>query len=114
MQLTDFTYLNEFSGGDKGFIKEMVEIFVTETPSVLQDLKKAVDAQEWQKAYLILHPLKTNLNFMGIVSLKEKVLIAESCAKHQKEIEKIPALTNEIINVCQQAIEELKAKLATL
>lgn len=113
-QFTDLTYLNDFSGGDKSFIKEMITLFVNSVPEELKKLQQAIAQQNWQEAYMILHPLKTNVNFMGINSIKDKVLKAEQLAKNKQETDSIPLLVEEISKVCLAAIEELKQKLQQL
>lgn len=110
-QLTDLTYLNNFSGGDKDFVKEMITLFVESVPEELKKLQEAIRQQDWQKAYMILHPLKTNINFMGIASIKEKVLKAEQLAKHKQETASIPELVEEINKVCLEAVTELRQNL---
>ncbi len=109
--LTDFTYLKDFSGNDQDFIKEMICLFIDNTPRELNSLKKNVHDENWDEVYKIAHTLKTSISFMGIKSIQKEVLEVEQNAKDLVNLNEIGKKVNIISSTCFAAIEELKGIL---
>ena len=78
----DLTYLQEFSGGDRIFVREMIETFLSESPQGLQEIQAAATAQDWAGVYKLVHRLKPNLMMLGMLDQQQQ------CARIEEQIKK--------------------------
>ena len=111
----DFSYLYEFSGGDEFFIKEMIETFIEETPSALNQLQEALEKGNLSNLYSISHRLKPTLMMMGMTDQEKIAAKIEKMAKSNDfREEKLKDLTDRLYVGVKGLIPELKQKLAHL
>lgn len=77
---TDFSikYYEDFSGGNKDFVKEMIQIYLEETPIILEQLNNFVLETNLDEASAACHKLKTSFTMMGI-NVAEVKLLEELC-----------------------------------
>ncbi|MBX2844318.1 MAG: Hpt domain-containing protein [Flammeovirgaceae bacterium] len=108
--ITNFYYLSEFSENDIGFMREMVEVFIKETPRELQKLQFALSKRDWKTIGSIAHSLKTSVRLMGMKDLHMEIEELEISGKSEKDVKSIPERTEKIIKICEEAIAELKEK----
>ncbi len=109
--LTDLTYLNNVCNGDKVFMREMVETFISNTPSAINEMQKWVDKAEWVKIGQTAHRIKPSIAFMGLESLKPTIQKLETYGKENNHTDKIPSLIDSLSDKCQIAIRELQEHL---
>src|SRR5580692_11315195 len=70
-RLYDLTMVQSVSGGDEGFIKKMVALFIETVPQNIQDLKNALEASNWEQVGKTAHKLKSTIDSMGIKSIRQ-------------------------------------------
>ncbi len=107
-KLYDLTMVRAVSGGDEGFIKKMIHLFIETVPPSLHDLKEASSEKQWEKVGKVAHKLKSTIDSMGIESLKEDIRNVEANGKHQQDIEAIPPLIQKIDTIVINCIQQLK------
>lgn len=107
-KIINLEYLSTICNGDKTFMKEMVDTFVQNTPSAVNEMQKWSHATEWGKVGRIAHKIKPSIGFMGISSLKSTVIDLEVSCKENINTDKIPALVNKVESECKKAIKELQ------
>jgi PAS domain S-box-containing protein len=112
--LTDLSYLKEISGGNEELMKEMVNIFLTETPDMLDGLVKSAETEDWKTFREIAHKIKPSITYAGIISAERLIEKIHHDAKSQTNLDEIPGLLPEFVSVCRAAIEELKVKVQSL
>ncbi|MEP2771801.1 MAG: ATP-binding protein [Fulvivirga sp.] len=110
-QLTDLTYLKNVCNGDKVFIREMVETFISNTPSAINEMQKWANKAEWLKIGQTAHRIKPSIAFMGLESLKPTIKKLEAYGKENTNTDQIPALINALSEKCKIAIRELNGQL---
>ena len=107
-KVSDLTYLNEISKGDANFIKEMISIFLSETPDEISQLENAIALSDFDKIRSISHHMKSTIPFIGLDSLIGKELAQiEDLALGKKDIQTISTHFIKVQAVFKQAIEEL-------
>ncbi|MFI5142097.1 MAG: Hpt domain-containing protein [Bacteroidia bacterium] len=107
-KVTNLTYLNEISKGDANFIKEMVDIFLSETPDQIQQLKKAITETDFPKIRSISHHMKSTVPFVGLdLIIGYDLIRIEDLALNQKDIQAINSYFTKVQAVFQQAHKEL-------
>lgn len=110
----DFAYLNEFSGGDEGFIKEIVETFLHEAPTNLEHLADGLSQEDWDTVYRMAHQLKPNYMMLGMTAQQEAALSIEQMAKTGPGREKIEPMIKQLVADTKQAFPLLKEKVTAL
>ena len=72
-KLYDLSFINEFAKGDSSFVKKMVTIFVDTMSTELQHLIKAAEEKQYDKMSKIAHKMKSAIDGLGIMSLKQVI-----------------------------------------
>ncbi|MDX2188860.1 MAG: PAS domain S-box protein [Bacteroidota bacterium] len=68
--LYNLDYYEQFSGGNKAFVEEMIQIFIEDTPPIVSELGKAIQAKKHYEIASFAHKLKTSLSLMGMDASK--------------------------------------------
>ena len=112
---TDFSYLSEFSGGDEGFIIEMIETFLIETPTALEQIKTAFADNNFSNLHDHAHRMKPTLMMMGMSAQEKKAETIERMAKSGDfKLDNMRQIINELyVEVCE-VLPELRSKLMQL
>jgi hypothetical protein len=110
-RLYDLTMVQSVSGGDEGFIKKMVALFIETVPQNLQDLKNALQAENWEQVGKTAHKLKSTIDSMGIKSIRQEIRDVEANSKTLESLQEIPALVATIDNVIKECIGQLQAEV---
>jgi HPt (histidine-containing phosphotransfer) domain-containing protein len=61
--------LNEVGGPD--LIRELVELFFTETPNIISDLENAMLSEDWELMGRSAHTLKSSAYYLGALLLSD-------------------------------------------
>lgn len=110
--LTNFTYLKQLSKGDKGFVREMLSIFLEENPQETEALKKSIESGTFPQIYAAAHKLKSSTPFVGIFEhIKNDVMRIEDLAKNTGGREEMMKHCIVIDKICNEAREEIRLKL---
>lgn len=117
-QTFDFTkskinldYLHEFSGGDKLFEKEMIELFISNSIIELDNIEEAIKNRQFKIIKTIAHKLKSSVLIVGLSMLEKPLLTLEADAATEANINNIEKNFIFVKKICLQAIEELKILL---
>jgi len=107
-KLYDLTMVQTISGGDLSFVKRMVQLFIDTVPPSMAELQKETTQQNWLQVSKLAHKLKATIDSMGITRIKEVVRTVEANGKKGEEVDKIPGLVQEVINVLEACMVQLK------
>lgn len=110
-KVTSLAYLKEASGGNMDFVRQMVAIFLKQTPDFMINLNQAGKAQDWLEFRKIMHKIKPTIVMMGIKSLDPVVKELEICSKELKGLEKLPELLSQLERYCKLAYAELEEEV---
>jgi HPt (histidine-containing phosphotransfer) domain-containing protein len=110
----DLSYLSEMSGDSPEFMIEMIDMFKQQTPIYLDDLKSAIDAQDWARAASSAHKMKPTFAYIGRDDAKEHLQWIEDHSRNQQDVEEIPVKFQEVrefADVLYQQLDDAKALL---
>jgi len=107
--LVTFDYLNEISGGDTDFQKEIIQTFLEEMTNEISLLQQATDEQNWTMVGSVAHKIKAPISMLCTDPLKIRVLFIEKNAKAGESLSLLPQEINLLINDLQAVMTELKA-----
>src|SRR5260221_9781970 len=110
-RLYDLTMVQSVSGGDEGFIKKMVALFIETVPQNVQDMKKALQEENWDQVGKTAHKLKSTIDSMGIKSIRQEIRAVEANDKQKEAVQELTALIGTIDTVISECIVQLKAEV---
>lgn len=82
----DLTVLSRMTGGDKAFLKHMVQLFLTEAPKQVEEMRVAIENQDWTELGKTAHKIKSTIKSMGIHSMVDDALSLEQDGKNQTNL----------------------------
>jgi len=77
----DLSFLFEIADGSDEFIVESIDMFLQQTPDLLQTITTAVESKDWPLAAQASHKLKPNLGFFGMPLSQATIQEVEIMAK---------------------------------
>ncbi len=103
------TYLLDFAAGDSGFILEMIDTYLQDTPRQLKILGEAEKIPDWEQVWKVAHKLLSSTRFMGAIAMVDIVTEIEHLGKASEvDAAKISVLIEELQSQYLLANEELK------
>lgn len=105
--MIDMGYLEQVAKGNIAFMLEMINIFLVRTPETLLELEQVILGRNWEMVGFLAHKLKATYAYMGMLDLKEYLIIIERNAKTGTELEMILPLFLKIREQTTEAIREI-------
>ena len=105
-----FEELKVTAGAD--FVRELVETFLSEAPGMLEELRRALDANDADRFRRAAHSLKSNSNTFGasaLAAMAKNLELGGFGAAHADGGEPLSALTNEYARVAEDLTELKRA-----
>ncbi len=107
-KITDLSYLVRLSNGNKVFVKEMINLFLSENPEEIKSLETAIRDKDYDTIKATAHKLRSTIPFIGIDKYIEKeVSEIEALAAEHADMEEIKTRFSRIRSVCEKACIEL-------
>jgi two-component system aerobic respiration control sensor histidine kinase ArcB len=91
LSLYDFSMLGSLAD-DADFVRKMQQLFLDTVPQQLQQLQKAIEAQDWEQAARLTHSLKANYGNLGIITAANAVRQLEEYVANQTNLDKLSNL----------------------
>ena len=110
-KIVDLSYLKTVSGGDENFMREMIEIFLSQAPTSITGMKSSLENKDWEGLAYTAHKIKPSITFMGIEAMKEVILKIEELAKEERDLDQIPILLEKFSKQCDLAYNQLEKTL---
>ncbi len=107
-RLYDLSLIEEMAGGDEDFMKEMAETFVSSVPPVVESMLHFSKTHEWLKMADAAHSLKSNIDTLQILCIKEEIRMIERNGKAFVDLDIIPDLVVKVVNVLNLAMDQIK------
>lgn len=104
----DLTNITAISRGDNEFVEKMINLFIKQTSEACIDLNKFVNNNDFNEICKLIHKIKPNIQFMGIKSIFDQVRELEQLCENKIDIVRVKILTNEIINILSDTINDLR------
>ncbi|MFY8110023.1 MAG: Hpt domain-containing protein [Bacteroidia bacterium] len=109
--IINLDYLKEISGGDQGFIKEMLELFVNSTATEADQFDALLASGNYEGIGHLAHKMKAPIQMLGANNLFLLIRDLEKFGKEQSNLEKVPGMVAEVKNQIVFAIEEINGLL---
>lgn len=108
--LYDLSMIESISGGDQQFIKQMVKLFLDNMPQNIEILKRAVEDEDWEQMWKTAHKMKSTIDSLNIVELKQEIRTIELSGKKLERLELIPSIVQKVEKVLNDCMDDLQKK----
>jgi FOG: HPt domain len=107
-------YLQDLSGGNSDLIREIVALFIKQTPGDMELLGTYIREQNWTQAYKQAHHIKPTLAYVGANTMRAELQEIEDRAKNQRELDTIAGKFNNLLPRFEVLYQELRSYLDTM
>lgn len=106
--LYDLSLVNDLAEGNQDFIKSLVQIFIDTIPVNSKEMLAAIDKEEWEAAGKLAHKLKSTIDTMQIVSIKEDIRFVELNGKNKTNTNEIAVVAKKVDAIITETTAQLK------
>ena len=104
----DLTKLEQLVNGDRGFFTKMIQLFLDDTPALIEQIENALEVSDFQTISGIAHRLKPSLDHLANSTMQTDVRAVEALdAQAANAIEKVQAFCKHIRALMQELATEL-------
>lgn len=96
------------SDNDPEFVNEILNLFVTEVPEDLKQIKEGIKKKDHKHAYAYAHKIKPTLDLMGLNVAFEEILQIEAWTKAEGKKKEIKETFKSVKAQVNDAIKEIK------
>jgi len=96
------------SDNDPDFVRQIVKVFVLETPIDLDHIKVAIEEKNHQKCFEYVHKIKPSLDLLSLNIALEEVILIELWAKSLGKKKEVIELYRSASERIEKAIKEIK------
>lgn len=114
MKVVDLTYLEAMSGDDIELMKEMMGLFISQIPELVNEMRTFYEKQDWISLGKVAHKAKSSVSIMGMDDLAKDMKDFETYSKSDEKKDEFINYINKFEEVTKLAIEDLQEFLATL
>lgn len=101
--------LHTMGGGNKEFIHKMCLIFIAIVPEGIDKIEMAWAVGDIKTVFQYAHKIKSNINHLGVVSIKEDLLKIEMMAREEKvDAILMDALILKVRNTIDEVVGQIK------
>lgn len=113
-KVCNLTYLENFSGGDKDFIRQMIELFFKQVAEELNNIRQQAIKMDLQEVMKTAHKLKSSVSLLGAERMALLLKQIEQLAAVEEGNDTILQLHTELNVLNEEAVRELKAYLISV
>ena len=108
--MVDLTFLKKFAKDDPKKMKRYISLYLDVAPKTFEEMQRNLKIGDWEQLRINAHSLKPQADFMGINSLKEKLIEIEE-AVNMNNIDGIEELFNTSVEIATYSENLLKEML---
>jgi len=92
-------------GDDTETLKEIISIFIEESPETLKSLRESVESRDFERLKSVTHSLATELAMLGVTSIVNDVKII---SKSGSEMDNLDETVDKIVKTVVYSVEYFK------
>ncbi|PPK99225.1 Hpt domain-containing protein [Parapedobacter indicus] len=113
-EFANMAYLEDLSGGNTQLIKEILQLFIKQTPPDMELLASHIHQEDWEKVYKQAHHIKPTLAYVGANGMRAELQEIESLAKNRQDLNQITAKFDALAPKLEILYGELNVYLQTI
>lgn len=95
-KLYDLSGLQEIHQDDEAFIRIIKDAFINHTPSDANKMLNACNSGDWAQVSFLAHKLKSSIDILKIMSIRDDIRTIESNAKTKIHLTNLPELIQKV------------------
>ena len=99
--------VHALSDDDNEFVMQIIDLFLTEIPEDLKEVKIGIEEKDYKKAHAFSHKIKPTLDLMGMNVAFEEILLVEAWAKKEGKRKEIKETYKSIKLQVDNAVKEI-------
>lgn len=107
MEIINLSYVKDVCGNDKEIIAEMIDIFRSQIPEFIREMRSLLDNQQYRELGLIAHKAKSSVAIMGMEDLAATLKEFEIKARAEQDIESYPLFIDRFEKDTLSALRQL-------
>ncbi len=107
-RITDLTFLQSFTGGNKEKVNKYINIFLQMCPGQLDAMQSLLQSGNYDALRATAHSLKPQVTYMGIKQGEGLVKTIEQYAGEKINLDQLPGLFDSFSTICRKALVELQ------
>ena len=111
-KLYSMTLVNDLAQDNQEFIKSLIQIFLDTIPTNAKEMLEACEQKNWEQTGKLAHKLKSTIDTMQIISIKEDIRIIEANGKNPQNTIHIAQLVKRVDAVINIVTTQLKQEFA--
>ncbi len=109
LKTCNLDYLYDLAKGDMGFVKEMIDVFLADNESELDNLEQKIKDKDFDQIRQIAHKLRSSIPYVGLEKIiGDEIVQMEELGSKGSDIKQITILFKKIREISKDAIAELK------
>ncbi len=108
MAVLDLDHLKRIVGNDPAFLRQVLRIFVRNTPQDMQALSESVSNNNLEQVSFYAHKLKSAAGAIGYTQAYDDFKELEVLAKNQTPIEEIEQRVLKLSNECMSCMVDIE------
>lgn len=108
----NLNYLTQLSDGDDAFVSDLTRTFLNQTPSIVNELKDAVTANNHSRTTFLAHKLKSSCEIMGMNFATSICLKLELAAIGKQELPRLQTDMEVLVHQLTVSTQELSMAAA--
>ena len=110
-KLYDLGQVKLFLGDDKQQLGNMISIFVSETPTMIQALNENMENKNLEEVRFYAHKLKSSIDLFQINGLQQDIRDLEKLAMEKNDVTSIQQYVSDITISLESVIEEIQKEV---
>ena len=111
MALYNLSELKEMSDNDSVFVRDMLELFVSNNSIYLDKINNAMLLNDWKVVKFNAHKMKPSILLFKIETLEDVILKLNDFAGNENHLDEIPTLVNELNKKLSEVFSIITAEL---
>ncbi len=107
-KLVDLSYVRAMAGDSIELVNEMINIFISQIPDFISEMRSCLQDKEWVKLGMIAHKAKSSVAVMGMKKQASSLKELELKSKNGIDADQYSDYIRSFENDCQAAIIELQ------
>jgi HPt (histidine-containing phosphotransfer) domain-containing protein len=110
-KIYDLSQVKLFLGDDKQQLGNMISIFVSETPVMIQALNENMQSHNLDEVRFYAHKLKSSIDLFQINGLQQDIRDLEKLASEKSDVTSIEQYVSDITITLESVIEEIRKEV---
>ncbi len=104
--------LKALSKHNQSFVREILEVYLSNTPKDLAQLTVCVEKKDWPMVRYYAHKLKSSSFTIGFTQGHQMFQLIEKVIKNEEPVDQLPQLNEEIQKLCSECMVQVKIELS--